>query len=316
MSLRCKHEDCDPQVTQCLLGDSIATCKNIRRNGKAEDEQPIPSGQELFETVAWSGNTLGTKNLHLVAARCSPLLIGIIGPHDSGKTTYLGLLFRRLLNGDQIGGFGFAGSYTLRAWESISKGFRWPQKGGLGFRFPAHTSLNEKSRVPGLLHLALRDAGGRLRDVLFTDAPGEWFTDWANNKVNESAAGARWIHQHASGFLVFADSKRLEGEYRGRACEELERIVQRTGSDLGSRPIALAWSKADIAVPEPIRQRVLKAIKRLNNDQKVFQISYEERFLSCYTDSVTWILEQILDQAAVAIPTPRSQQVDFFFQIR
>lgn len=316
MSLTCKHADCDPEFTQCLLGDSIATCKNINRKGKAEDDKSPTEESSAYENIAWSGNTLGTKNLHLVAARCSPLVIGLIGPHDSGKTTYLALLFRRLLNGDRIGEFRFSGSFTLSAWEAISKGFRWPQKGS-AFHFPAHTSLNQKGRVPGLLHLALRDTKGRVHDVLFTDAPGEWFTDWANNMVNERAEGARWIHQLADAFLVFADVDRLNGQNRGPAREEMIRILQRLGDGLGARPVAIAWSKADLSLREPMKAQIEKESQRHASDFTSFEISLkEEALLPHYTSSVAWLLTQAMRPRPITLPTHRSKSTDFFFQIR
>jgi Double-GTPase 2 len=314
MSLTCKHADCDPQFMQCLLGDSVETCKNVHRN---ENPEPTSSSEteEPYETVAWSGNTLGTKNLHVIAARNSAYMIGLIGPHDSGKTTYLGLLWRRLLNGDRLGEFRFAGSFTLAAWMAISDGFKWPQR-GLSFRFPAHTSLTQTGRVPGLLHLALRDPRGRIRDILFTDSPGEWFTDWATNKVNERAEGARWIHEHADAFMVFADAKRLSGSERGPAREEVNRILQRLGDGLRARPVAIAWSKADLPISEAMKGQIQKEALRIAPAYTCFDISYKEPFLPNYADSATWLLDQAMQPKSMTFDIPRSKSKDFFFQIR
>jgi Double-GTPase 2 len=263
--------------------------------------------------VSWSGNNLGMKNLHLVAARSSPILIGILGPHDSGKTTYLSLLYRRLRHGDRIGNFRFAGSYTLLAWEAISEGFKWPQKDG--FQFPAHTSRNQ-GRIPGLLHLAVRDENGRLRDILFTDAPGEWFSDWADNATNDQSEGARWIHQNASAFLVFADGKRLAGSSRGSAKNQLQSILQRVGTGIGNRPLALAWSKADESIPEEIKKGIRRVLDKTGNQRNEFEISYHQEFVSNYVNCIGWLLSQSLKIDRTDAPLERSKDADFFFQIR
>lgn len=312
MSLKCSYPDCDPEQTSCLTGD-IHSCKHV--NGKTdgseeEAKQPVSMDHGL---VSWSGNTLGTRNLHLVAARNSPILIGIVGPHDSGKTTYLGLLYRRLRNGDQIGSFRFAGSYTLLAWEAISKGFKWPQKGG--FQFPPHTSINQ-GRIPGLLHLALRDECGRMHDVLFTDAPGEWFSDWADNATNERSEGARWIHQHASSFLVFADCDRLAGSTKGSARSQIQTILQRVGNGIRNRPVALAWSKADKSIQDGIKKPIQRELEKTGKKTNQFEISKTHDFIPNYVSCISWLIEQALKIDHIPSVMDRPIEMDFFFQIR
>lgn len=312
MSLKCSFPYCDPEQTSCLTGD-ILSCKHVAGKTDDSEEQANQPGSMDHDLVSWSGNTLGTRNLHLVAARNSPILIGIVGPHDSGKTTYLGLLYRRLRNGDRIGSFRFAGSYTLLAWEAISKGFKWPQKGG--FQFPPHTSLNQ-GRIPGLLHLALRDERGRMHDVLFTDAPGEWFSDWADNAKSDRSKGARWIHQHASSFLVFADCDRLSSNTKGSTRNELQSILQRVGNQVRNRPLGLAWSKADISIPEEIKKAIQRELEKVGTKTNEFEISKAHDFIPNYVSCIGWLIEQALKIDHIPSVMDRPTEMDFFFQIR
>jgi hypothetical protein len=67
-------------------------------------------------------------------------------------------------------------------------------KGDNEFEFPPHTPSNE-ARTPGLLHLSFSDKQNRRKELVFTDAPGEWFSEWAINEQSPKAAGARWINK-------------------------------------------------------------------------------------------------------------------------
>jgi hypothetical protein len=170
--------------------------------------------------------------------------------------------------------------------------------------------------VPGLLHLALRDSSGRIHDLLFTDAPGEWFTEWSTNKVNDRAEGARWIHQRANAFLVFADAARMGGENRGPAREEVNRMLQRLGDGLDKRPLAIAWSKADLPISDNMKEQIKREAMRISPDFTSFEISHLEAYLQNYTDSTTWLLTQAIRPQPISIAPPHSKSNDFFFHIR
>ena len=112
--------------------------------------------------------------------------------------------------------------------------------------------------MPGLLHLALRNKKDEFRDVLLTDAPGEWFSRWTIAEDAGDAEGARWIVEHADAFLVLADCQRLAGDERGPARSGLRMLLERLGNHVGERPAALVWAKSDHHPPAEIR----KAIRR------------------------------------------------------
>jgi hypothetical protein len=100
--------------------------------------------------------------------------------------------------------------------------------------------------------VALR-VGSRLNDVFFTDAPGEWFTEWAKAEGSGAAEGARWIAQRANLFMLFVDSARLaDPETRGEARSQYQLLVERCASVVGGRPVVMIRTKSDVPIPETV----------------------------------------------------------------
>jgi hypothetical protein len=159
----------------------------------AENKDEKSQAEDAF-LLPWSSNSLGIVDLQFIAGRSKPLLIGIIGPHNAGKTTLLTVLYLLLSQGWRVKGRRFVGSYTLGGWENLAHSLRWTPNQGP--HFPPHTP-NDAGRLPGLLHLAFRRDDGVLEDVLLTDAPGEWFERWAIDKGAPNLDGARWISSNS-----------------------------------------------------------------------------------------------------------------------
>jgi hypothetical protein len=124
-----------------------------------------------------------------------------------------------------------------------------------------------------VLHLALRGPKNELRDVLLTDAPGEWFTRWAIQEHAPDAEGARWIVRHADAFLVLADCARLSGHDRGPTRNDIRQLLERLGNHVNKRPTALVWAKADRPPSDDIRT----AIRRALNERIPHAIEVESR---------------------------------------
>ncbi|HYH96086.1 TRAFAC clade GTPase domain-containing protein [Hyalangium sp.] len=208
--------------------------------------------------VPWSGSALGLADLTNLVPRGRSILIGVLGAHDAGKTTLLTGNYLQLVRGHGLAGARFAGSRTLGAWESLAAWTRFDDAARPP-SFPPHTPRGI-SRVPGLLHLALRGQQDELRDVLLTDAPGEWFTRWATKENAPEASGARWIVQHADAFLLLADCQRLSGPERGEARRGVRELVERLGNHVGLRPTVLVWAKGDQEPPQAIRSAIRRAL--------------------------------------------------------
>lgn len=239
----------------------------------AEDRNDCPfwrPGEEVPEaassraaagesSVGWTGRGLGTGDLELLAARGPLTILGILGSHDSGKTTLLARLWLMMLRGSTLLGGTFAGSLTLGGWEALAAPMRWAEDVLPGF--PMHTT-SEQTRIPSLLHLALRMPNEALRDVVFTDAPGEWFSAWSVRADDPRAAGATWIARRAAGFIVLADCARLAGPERGAARGQIRGLLERLGEHACGRPVTLVWSKSDVMVGPDMQATVRATLRR------------------------------------------------------
>jgi len=243
MKGRCSNAHCFVHDGEaCYLGHlRYSECPSwsaAESKAEAAASPPVTSAR-----VPWSGSALGLADLSNLVPRGRSILVGLLGAHDAGKTTLLVGNYLQMLRGRTLAEARFAGSRTLGAWESLAAWIRFDDA-ARSPSFPPHTPRGT-SRVPGLLHLALRGPQDDLRDVLLTDAPGEWFTRWSIQEDAPDADGARWIVRHADAFLVLADSARLSGSTRGQARNEIRQLLERLGNHVGSRPTVLVWSKAD-----------------------------------------------------------------------
>lgn len=257
---RCSQDACfaDDGEVCCLGTMDRAECPYWSTGGSLSEAPISPS--PLSARVSWSGCALGLADLANLTPRGRTLLIGVLGAHDAGKTTLLTGNYLELLRGLQIADARFAGSRTLQAWESLAAWARFDDAARPP-SFPPHTPRGT-GRIPGLLHLALRGPRGDFRDLLLTDAPGEWFTRWAVQEDAVDADGARWIVRHADAFLVLADCERLAGPQRGPARNAIRQILERLGNHVHGRPTALVWSKADKPPSDTIRDHVRVALRQ------------------------------------------------------
>ncbi|WP_348652732.1 hypothetical protein [Polyangium sp. 6x1] len=260
MSRRCSNPHC--------FVDDGELCRDGKLNpaecpfwsaSKAEATPSPPT--ETSARVPWSGSALGVADLANLAPRGRSILIGVLGAHDAGKTTLLTGNYLQLLRGQTLADARFAGSRTLGAWESLAAWTRF-EDAARRPSFPPHTPRGT-SRIPGLLHFALRGPKDEFRDVLLTDAPGEWFARWSVQEDTPEAEGARWIVRHADAFLVFADCIRLSGPKRGQARNDTRQLLERLGNHVGHRPTVLVWAKADHAPPDGIRTAICRVLNEL-----------------------------------------------------
>lgn len=247
MSERCTNPNCFVHAgEECYLGEmERGQCASWSATTPAT-ESDAASLSTTSARVPWSGSALGLADMANLSPRGRTILIGVLGAHDAGKTTLLTGNYLQLLQGQSLANARFAGSRTLGAWESLAAWTRFDDAARAP-SFPPHTPRGT-SRVPGLLHFALRNADEEFRDVLLTDAPGEWFTRWAIKEDAPEAEGARWLVRNADAFLVFADCNRLatSNPKRGTARNDLLQLLERMGNHVANRPTALVWAKDDI----------------------------------------------------------------------
>lgn len=299
MAGKCPQPTCYPDETGC----NVEGCKNLNDckwyNKKEASEEVNKSEvtkttEEAFR-IPWTGNSFGLIDLNFLTASSKPILIGISGVASAGKTTFLASLYCLLRHGRKIGDYSFAGSLTLNGWEDIAWYLSWKENGNI--QFPPHTE-NKAGRVPGLLHLALKNSLGEKSDLIFTDAPGEWFDHWRNSVNSENAKGAKWIHDNSDAFLLFADCEMLVGAERGQAKFQINSVADRLFENIEARPIGLVWSKSDIEVSDSTKEQILQLIEQnpyvhFNQFTTSVQEGKDGIFHQNICDSINWILEKL-----------------------
>lgn len=311
----CDHPHCWAPESTCNLGEDDPTvCPHWHGTGDATDETAAAMGQPL----PWSGGTLGMVDLQFVAGRSRPTVIGVVGPHDAGKTTFLTAIYLSLSQGHRLPGRQFAGSYTLGGWENLAHALRWHP--GQEPRFPAHTPAGA-GRRPGLLHLAFRDDAGALDDVLLADAPGEWFARWAIDQEASEAGGARWVGRNADAFILFADSAALASAARGQARSRLASLAQRLADNLTGRPVAIVWAKSDIPVPQGIQAALRGTFGRLFPGYQEFMVSVRSSSPDAaagedFLDVIHWLLTRRESTARTMPSLPIVRHDDPLFALR
>lgn len=297
----CKDEDCqntwDIEKPECKCGEPNHTkCNNYIGNQKIKDnnEEQLNAKQQEGLLLSWHGNAMGELDIAWLNVKKQPLIIGVIGPADAGKTTLLAALYMLLRGGKSIGDYTFAGSYTLLGWEKLAHflSFNTHKK----IHFPPHTSSKE-ARLPGLLHLILKDKNGNLHNILFTDAPGEWFINWAKSSEAPESKGARWIDENADAFVIIADTKAFS-ENIGSSRRVLTSIAERMKNTHQNRPTVLAWTKATFEIDNTVKYGISERVKTNLHSVKVFDTAVidinEEN--SCLLDNILEIFNHILSE--------------------
>lgn len=261
MSEECSNPTCFVHVGEsCSEGESdVNCCKHWTKQTNKEISEPAEIIKKPVR-VPWSGSALGSSDLMNITPRGRSILIGVLGAQNTGKTTLLTGNYLQLLRGKMVADATFAGSQTLGAWESLASWARFDSTSPLA-SFPPHTPRGTE-RIPGLLHFALRKNNDEFRDILLTDAPGEWFTRWSIEQNASDAVGAKWVVENADAFLIFADCEKLSGSKRGQARSELRQLIERLGNHVKNRPTTLVWAKND-QVP---REGIVNAIRKALNE--------------------------------------------------
>lgn len=310
---RCPQPNCfADDNTTCTLGHiRLDMCPEWKRVSK-DAVAVAPDSDEML--LPWSGLAMGEADLNFVSGKVKPIIVGIVGPESAGKTTILGafylLLGRGALNTDASS---FSNSYTLAGWEAVATCLRW--KPGQLPSFPPHTPSGA-ARAPGMLHLGFRREDGLLRNLLFADAPGEWFQKWAINEQAADAEGARWIARHADVTLLIADRQALAGSKMGAARNDFQLLAQRAVSEARGRRLALVWTKGDVDVAPAMEAQIRKAVASVASNVPEFTVSVYPRGevdpAEGFRELFGWIL--CTKRAAVDLPTTEASGHDPLFR--
>lgn len=177
----CAKEDCTVAVTgKCLLSHiPVETCPHVRvAEQENQDQAPEQTQPSFPTTLVYPGNELGLRQVSEIFSSRYGHLIGVLGAHATGKTCLLCSLYLLASCGDLRPTRLFAGSTTLPGFESRLRLLRKWSGAGLPDKIVDHTALPHP-REPGFLHITFKETvpGEALRDLLFSDLPGEWTTD-------------------------------------------------------------------------------------------------------------------------------------------
>lgn len=237
ISGKCKENDCGAPEVPCHNGlEDFKLCPHfvVDQEEKKEAKENI----ELKKSnLSWTGESFTTDEISKVSSRNSPIIIGIVGTADAGKTSFLGMVYTLLINGKKFANYTFAGTKTILGWDKQYYKLKF-KKGKISWPDPTPANSNR------LYHFALRDSNDFLKDILFSDASGEVFSWWSVNVDAENAENARWIYSNANAFLLFLDCDALVNK-KNLAKREIMLIARQLTNNLKGRPIIVVWSKSD-----------------------------------------------------------------------
>jgi hypothetical protein len=295
MQGKCKLKECAAPDVRCHLDyDDCTKCPNFIIENSDKKVKREKTTEVKKSNLGWTGDAFTTDELSLISSRTSPILIGIIGKADAGKTTFLAMLYTLLLNGKKFKDYVFAGTKTILGWDELYHRLKL-KKGGVPF--PQVTPVNSNR----IYHFALRDGNDLLKDILFADASGEVFTSWSVNRDDENAENARWIYSNSSAFMLFIDCEALLID-KNSAKREIMLIARQLTNDLKGRPVILVWSKADKIdqIIPIIKVSLKKELKNLFSNYSEIEVS---NFLEPGPDelvhknnlaTVDWLLEELM----------------------
>jgi len=294
MRKKCPTANCSAPKGMCLklMSHEHLKCDNwSKENSSALVPKVVKSkGKTESKGLPWTGEPLQPEDLPIISERSAPLIIGMVGTADAGKTSYLGMLYTLLFNGRDIKNWSFSGSYTLSAWETLAQYLKIKHDGSI--EFPAPTPSHPE--FYSLYHLALKSEG-IFRDVLFADSSGEVFTAWSEDIHDANADNARWIYKNSSAFIFMVDSNALI-EKRGQAKSEIVQVAEQLAANLNDRPVIVVWTKSDKA--EEIKEKIKKSLEEdlLNifpnaTSIKVSNFPKKDKDQLCYENNLNVIVD-------------------------
>ncbi len=296
MTGKCKLQECGAPVVPCHNGcEDFKTCTNFSLAVTVDIPKiEILNPEEKKSNLSWTGLAFSLNELSLVSFRTNPIIIGVVGKADAGKTTFLAMVYTLLLNGSTLKDYDFAGTKTILGWDELHHRLKL-KRGSVPFPPPTPVSSNR------LYHFALRNKDEQLKDLLFSDASGEVFSLWSINREDENAESARWIYSNSNAFILFIDCEALI-EQKNLAKREIMRIAKQMSHDLKNRPVIAVWSKADKIndVLPALRESLKLELKNSFSNFNEMEIS---NFLEPGPDElvhknnltvIDWLIEQIM----------------------
>ena len=186
-------------------------------------------------------------------------VVGVLGEPDAGKTACLVSLY--LMAGrNQLEGFRFLDSETLRGFEEISRGARRWNAARPPEELTHHTELTS-DRSASFLHLRLgrRSGNAGTVDLLMSDLPGEWTTELASKCRTQRLA---FLNRADVVWLVVDGARLREDETRQVTRHRMELVAARLGTLFGDHgpPIGFVVTRRDQGALIPDDAAALRSI--------------------------------------------------------
>lgn len=317
MAGKCNLPECPAPEAGCHLGkDDCTQCENFVVEAVEKKIKKEKAAELKKSSLGWSGQAFTADELALVSSRTSPILIGVVGKADAGKTTFLAMLYTLLLSGKKLKDYNFAGTKTILGWDGLYHRLKF-KKGNVAFPQPTPVTSNR------LYHLTLRNEEQQLKDVLFADASGEVFSLWSVNRNDDNADNARWIYSNSNAFMLFIDCEALLVD-KNAAKKEVMLIARQLTHDLQDRPVIAVWSKTDK------KDEVLPSIKdTLKTELQSLFSNYQEIEISNFLEPgpdelvhinnlavVDWLLENIMVPSAPDLSLDKIVSDDLFINYK
>ena len=247
-----------------------------------------------------------------------PLIIGMVGGADAGKTSYLGMLYTLLFNGKYFKNWQFVGAYTLAGWETLAQYLKIKPDGIVEFPPPTPTNPDFYS----FYHLALKK-GNIFRDLLFADTSGEVFSYWSEDVLDPNVGNARWVYRNSSAFIFMVDSVALI-EKRGAAKSEIVQIALQIAAKLKDRPLAVVWTKADriSEVSDTIKSALDEDLAQIFRGSRFFEVSNFSKTdpdTLCHKNNLSvteYLLDELNEPMQIEIQPQFDSSDDLFFEYR
>ncbi len=296
MRKKCTKNNCPAPKGMCIEQASMdhPKCKHwlgVKIEQTAGKQKKANRDAHL---LPWTGEPFQPIDIEIVSQRSTPLIIGMVGSADAGKTSYLGMIYTLLFNGIKFNHWSFAGSYTLAAWETLAQYLKIKSNGKIEFAPPTPSNPDYYS----LYHLALKK-DEMFRDVLFADSSGEVFNIWSEDTQDQNAENARWIYEKSSAFIFMVDFVALI-KRRGAAKSEIVQMAEQLAANLKGRPVAVVWSKADEIgnIRENIKNALSDDLSQILGDARVFEVSNFSKSdpdILCHKNNIA-VTEYLLDK--------------------
>ena len=317
MTGKCSNPDC-VAPTSCHEGnDDYTKCQFwLKNNSEKTQKKNEPQKESKKTNLSWTGVPFRIEDIAQVSCRTSPIIIGVVGKADAGKTTFLAMLYTLLLGGRKFKEYDFAGTKTILGWDELYHNLK-VLKNRVSFPEPT------PSEYLRLLHFSLRNNEKRLKDIFLTDTSGEVFSYWSQNRNDSNSENARWIYEESNAFILFIDCVDLI-KRKNLAKTEIIDIAQMLQSDLQGRPIIAVWSKSDMK--GDVNQKIKDSLKEELQD--LFAI-YTEIDISNFSvddpdklvhennlEVIDWLLNKIIIPSGKELIVCGEPQNDLFLNYK